>query len=93
MCSDALSWHAGREDEAIKAYEQAIEIDPDDAEPWQGKGSLLHTLGRLEDAIDAFDRAIQIDPDDAASWSSKGYALKSWEGTTRPSKPSIGPQR
>lgn len=52
----------GRYEEAIKAYDKALGIDPTLKEAWHNKGVTLANLGRYEEAIDAFDKALEIDP-------------------------------
>ena len=50
-------------DEAIKAYDEAIRLDPKDAGTWGTKGAALAGQGKYEEAIKAFDEAIRLDPD------------------------------
>ena len=50
----------GRKDEAISAYDKALEIQPDDAEAWNNKGNALSDLGRKGEAISAYDKALEI---------------------------------
>ncbi|MDI6704493.1 MAG: tetratricopeptide repeat protein, partial [bacterium] len=51
-----------RHKEAIKAFEKAIEINPQYAEAWVNKGFCLGELGIDEEAIKAFEKAIEINP-------------------------------
>jgi tetratricopeptide (TPR) repeat protein len=44
-------------DEAIKAYDKAIEIDPQHSNAWYNKGLALTKLNRSNEAIKAFDKA------------------------------------
>ena len=67
----------GKYDEAIQAYEKAIEINPQYALAWNGKGVALSVQGKYDEAITAFDRAIEINPQDASAWNNKGNALDS----------------
>jgi Flp pilus assembly protein TadD len=46
--------------ESIKAYDMAIEIDPQLAEAWTNKGVALQQLGRTADADAAFARAEEL---------------------------------
>jgi tetratricopeptide (TPR) repeat protein len=55
-----------RHDEAIAAYQRAIELDPKYAHPHNGLGNVYRDLGRHDDAIAAFQRAIELDPKLAA---------------------------
>jgi tetratricopeptide (TPR) repeat protein len=67
----------GRNEEAIRCFDKAIELDPQDARAWNNKGNCLRLLGRHEEAIRCFDKAIELDPQDAAAWMNKGTALGS----------------
>jgi tetratricopeptide (TPR) repeat protein len=70
----ALASH-GKLDEAIKAYDEAIKIDPQLAYTWVNKGAALGDLGRYDEAIQACDEAIRLDPNYAKAWYNKGFAL------------------
>ncbi len=54
----------GKSDEAIKAYDKAIEINPQDSRSWDGKGIALSKLNKSNEARKAFDKAIEINPQD-----------------------------
>lgn len=47
-------------EEAIKAWDDALEFDPGSAELWENKGEVLKHLGRLVDAEKCFSRAVEI---------------------------------
>ena len=47
---------------AIKNYDKAIEINPQDSAAWYNKGTCLAHLGNNKEAIGALDRAFEIDP-------------------------------
>lgn len=51
----------GKYDEAIECYDEAIEINPEDAVAWKFKGTALYELKRYDEAIKYFDKAIEID--------------------------------
>ncbi|MEW6618965.1 MAG: tetratricopeptide repeat protein [bacterium] len=65
----------GRYEEALTAYEKAIELEPDDAWAWRGKGYALGELGRYEEALVATEKAIELKPDMAEAWNNKGWIL------------------
>jgi superkiller protein 3 len=65
----------GKLEEAIAAYQQAIQLDPKDATPYNGLGNALSEQGKLEEAIAAFQQAIQLDPKDALPYNGLGIAL------------------
>jgi len=61
-----------RYEEAIKAYEKAIEINPKDDKAWYNKGFYLTKLKRYEEAIGAYEKAIEINPKEALGYSNMG---------------------
>jgi len=65
----------GKYEDAILAYEKAIQIDPQLVEAWNNKGIALGDLGRHEDAIEAYEKAIKLDAGFSAAWYNKGLAL------------------
>jgi len=65
----------GRHEEALDAYNKAIEIDPQFTEAWYGKGFALGRLDRDEEALDAFNKVIEIDPQFTEAWYGKGFVL------------------
>src|ERR1035437_10567938 len=46
--------------EAIKAYDKAIGINPNDSDVWYAKGIALNHLDKYEEAIKAYDKASKI---------------------------------
>ena len=67
----------GKYDEAIKCYDRAITIDPNNPVLWNNKGLALYNLGKFDEAILSYEHAITIDPSDADAWNSKGDSLNS----------------
>ncbi len=67
---------AGKYAEAIKAYDQAIKLNPKYIEAWNNKGVALYNLERYEVSIRVYDQAIKLDPNDADVWYNKGIALE-----------------
>ena len=61
--------------EAIKAYDKAIEINPQDSDVWYKKGNILNKLGKYNEAIKAYEKAIEIDPHNSNAWNNKGVTL------------------
>ena len=53
---------AGRVDDAIASYEQAIRLDPGNAETENGVGDFLVTCEKIAQAIPHYRRALEIDP-------------------------------
>jgi tetratricopeptide (TPR) repeat protein len=67
----------GKYDEAVQAYDKAIEVNPENADTWYNKGLALERQNKYNEAIQAYDKAIELDPKDADAWSAKGAALNS----------------
>ena len=65
----------GKLDEAIKAYDKAIEINPQYADAWYNKGNILCQLGKFDEGIKAYDKTIEINPKYSNAWYNKGNAL------------------
>jgi tetratricopeptide (TPR) repeat protein len=65
----------GKYDEAIKAYDEAIRIDPKSFAAWTNKGDALNAQGKYDEAIKTYDEAIKLDPNIAIAWNNKGTAL------------------
>jgi tetratricopeptide (TPR) repeat protein len=66
----------GRDEDALAAFDRAIELDPKDVRAWIGKGFALKSLGRYPDSLVAHDRVIELDPNFANVWVSKGDVLR-----------------
>jgi tetratricopeptide (TPR) repeat protein len=81
--NNALKWRANgatllkqnKSDQALDAFNKAIEMDPSSAIAWRGKGIALAILLRYDEAINAYNNAIELEPNDAPTWASKGTAL------------------
>ena len=54
----------GKLDDAVKTYEEAIALDADFADAWQGLALALNDLGRHQDAIEAGKKLCELTPDD-----------------------------
>jgi tetratricopeptide (TPR) repeat protein len=54
----------GNTDEAVNRYREAIALDADFADAWQGIALALNDLGRHAEAIDAAKRLCELTPDD-----------------------------
>jgi tetratricopeptide (TPR) repeat protein/tRNA A-37 threonylcarbamoyl transferase component Bud32 len=77
---EAREWYSkgcglGREEEAMRCFDKALELDPQYAAAWCGKGFRLHHLGHREEAVRCYDKALELDPRDARAWSNKGASL------------------
>ena len=63
----------GKYDEAIQAYDRAIEINPQYTDAWYNKGETLRRQDKYDEAIQAYDKAIKINPQ-----SQRPGAIKAW---------------
>lgn len=52
----------GEDEEALKAYQNAIDIDPKFAKAWYYKAKLHHKLGQNKEAIECAKKALEIEP-------------------------------
>jgi len=53
---------------AVAAYREALEIDPNFADGWEGLSMALTDLGRFDEAIAAAERVVEIMPDELLSY-------------------------
>jgi tetratricopeptide (TPR) repeat protein len=74
-------YELGRLEEALKCFEMAIKLNPNNEETWMGKGLVLGGLGRFEEALLSYDKAIEIDPNNEDAWFNKGWVLNNLEKT------------
>ncbi|MBW4476344.1 MAG: tetratricopeptide repeat protein [Tolypothrix brevis GSE-NOS-MK-07-07A] len=68
--------YAGRNEDAIASYDEALSIKPDYHQAWYNRGYALRNLGRYEDAIASYDEALSIKPDYHQAWYNRGIALQ-----------------
>ena len=52
----------GRLDDALRVFDKAVQLKPDDAELWKQFGGVLVAVDRAADALVAFQRALQLNP-------------------------------
>jgi tetratricopeptide (TPR) repeat protein len=69
-------YYEGRYDDAIAAYDQALQKDPSSCDAWVLKGKALRRSKRYEEALAASQTATQINPDNPWGWFGQGYALR-----------------
>jgi tetratricopeptide (TPR) repeat protein len=61
-----------RTDDAISAYDMALNIDPAFGTAWNNKGNIFARLGKYEKAIEAFKKALNKRADIAMVWNNIG---------------------
>jgi len=72
---DAAS-RSGKIDDAVKAYSQAAQLNPEGAAGYYyNVGAVLTNAGKVDDAIAAFDKCIAADPTKADAYYQKGVNL------------------
>jgi tetratricopeptide (TPR) repeat protein len=57
-----------RFNEALKAFKNSLQCNPQYAEAWLNIGSTYKTMGRFDEALTAFQTAIQCNPQYAEAW-------------------------
>jgi superkiller protein 3 len=69
-------------EEAVKAYDRAIELEPSNATFYISKASGLNMLAiltnnqsKFNESLQAIDKALEIDPKNPRAWELKGNAL------------------
>ena len=63
-------------DEAIRCYDNALELDPSNVQAWNDKGWMFMRRKEYDKALQFLDRAIRIDPNYSYSWYNKGVSLR-----------------
>jgi protein O-GlcNAc transferase len=66
----------GKLDQAVKAFEQIISLNPNQANAHFNMGNALKDQGKLEEAIEAYSNALTIKPDYEAALNNVVVALK-----------------
>jgi tetratricopeptide (TPR) repeat protein len=66
----------GNNEDALIAYDKALEMTPNHISAWNNKGIVLSKLKRFEEAISCYDQAIGIDQEYVNAWYNKANALR-----------------
>ncbi len=64
-----------RYQDALAAYNRAVELKPEYTEAWNGQANSLLELKRYQDALEAYDKVIQLQPSYKEAWNGRGKAL------------------
>jgi len=54
----------GKYEEALRCYEEAVSIDPNEPGLWNKTGITLRSLGRYDEAVECFNKSLKISPRD-----------------------------
>jgi tetratricopeptide (TPR) repeat protein len=65
----------GQLEEALKAFDRAVQLKPDSGECWRSFGNVLIDLNLLEQAVLSFQHALKYDPKDFEAAERCGCAL------------------
>lgn len=65
----------GRLEEAARAFEQAVALDPSNGNAFYGLGNVYSELGRWADASNAYYKAVSLNKDDVEAYNNLGVAL------------------
>lgn len=67
---------AGRNDDAVNAYQQAITLKPENASYYNNLGNILGRTGKIDEAKAAYTKSAELDPPNAAlAWRNFGISL------------------
>lgn len=69
----------GRYEDALKSYDKAIQLQPNNPTVWINRAITLRRLERCEEAIASHNQALELAPNSTRAWYSKGYTLRTFE--------------
>ena len=67
-------YRKGRLGDAVRAYNQAIKMDPDNPVAWNNKGLILAVAGNYNEALKCHNKAFELDPSHVDAISNIGMA-------------------
>ena len=65
-----------RLNEAVAAYKQAVQLNPDLAEAYNNLGVALRKMGKQDAALVAYRRCLELQPENEGLWSNMGNCLR-----------------
>jgi Flp pilus assembly protein TadD len=71
-------WQERKMREAAGVFEQAVALDPENANAWNGLGWSRFNSGDSEPAVTAFEKAVEIEPNHPAALNGLGQIYLSW---------------
>ena len=77
-------WQQRKLGEAATQFEQAVQLDPDSANTWNGLGWARLNSGDGQAAIKAFEKCVEIEPEHPAGLNGLGQSYLSPATTKRP---------
>ena len=75
LCFNAIALvetDLGRTEQAIRAYQIAINLAPEQISPWNNLGNLYRKLERYDEALAAFQKSAEQNDADAVAWNGLG---------------------
>ena len=72
----------GNLEQALKCYEESMNINPNRAETWALKGHILNKMGRIEEGFNCYEKSLEISPLDLTTLTFKGgdfYQIKQYD--------------
>lgn len=65
-------WSTGKPAEAVAKFQEAVKLDPRDANSWNGLGWASFNSGQAAEAEKAFEKVLSLSPDHAAALNGLG---------------------
>jgi tetratricopeptide (TPR) repeat protein len=75
--------HQYKAEEALQAFDMALQLDNTSVAAWAGKGSTLSRLGRMNESLQAYDAALALAPGYIRALVGKAIALLGLNETNR----------
>jgi superkiller protein 3 len=60
---------------ALNCYDDALQVQPDNYDGWNGRGNVLWELQQYEEALISYNHALELQPDNPKAWNNRGNAL------------------
>jgi tetratricopeptide (TPR) repeat protein len=70
---------AGQWQEALRCWDQVLELGADSQQAWYNRGGTLMMLQKYEDAIASYDQSLERRSDDPEAWFHRGICLNQLE--------------